>query len=114
PQDLSIRLWVNGELRQDGHTSDMIFTVAELVSAASEAMTLEPGDVISTGTPAGVGAPRGQQLCPGDVVIAEIALLGRLQNPVVAEASAPLVAAPAGHGAPDGSTPQPGPSRARS
>jgi 2-keto-4-pentenoate hydratase/2-oxohepta-3-ene-1,7-dioic acid hydratase in catechol pathway len=85
PQDLSIRLWVNEELRQDGHTSDMIFTVAELISAASEIMTLEPGDVISTGTPAGVGAQRGQHLRPGDVVVAEIPPLGRLENPVIAE-----------------------------
>jgi 2,4-didehydro-3-deoxy-L-rhamnonate hydrolase len=93
PQDLSVRLWVNDALRQDGRTSDMIFSVAELISAASEVMTLEPGDVISTGTPAGVGASRGQQLWPGDVVTAEIPPLGRLRNPVVAETSAPLVAA---------------------
>jgi 2,4-didehydro-3-deoxy-L-rhamnonate hydrolase len=97
PQDLSIRLWVNGELRQDGRTSDMIFTVAELISAASEVMTLRPGDVISTGTPAGVGAWWGQQLSPGDVVAAEIPPLGRLENPVIAEPSV-RPAAPAAAG----------------
>jgi 2-keto-4-pentenoate hydratase/2-oxohepta-3-ene-1,7-dioic acid hydratase in catechol pathway len=94
PQDLSIRLWVNDELRQDGHTSDMIFAVAELISSASEVMTLEPGDVISTGTPAGVGAQRGQHLKPGDVVVAEIPPLGRLENRVITERTPrPLVSA---------------------
>lgn len=97
PQDLPIRLWVNGELRQDGHTSEMIFRVAELISAASEVMTLLPGDVISTGTPAGVGARWGQNLAPGDLVAAEIPPIGRLENPVVAEPwtrdSAPIAAA---------------------
>ena len=54
PQALRIRCWLNGELRQDSNTADMIFSVAEIVSFASRYMTLEPGDVISTGTPEGV------------------------------------------------------------
>ena len=62
PQDLRLRLWVNGELQQDESTSDMVCPVAELVSAASEVVTLEPGDVIATGTPSGVGAGRGLYL----------------------------------------------------
>jgi len=82
PQDLRLRLWVNGELQQDESTSDMICTVAELIAAASEVVTLEPGDVIPTGTPAGVGAGRGLYLRPGDVVRTTIDGLGTLCNPV--------------------------------
>ena len=83
PQDLRLRLWVNGELQQDESTSDMICTVAELISAASEVVTLEPGDVIPTGTPSGVGAGRGLFLRAGDVVRTTIDGLGTLQNPVI-------------------------------
>jgi len=83
PQDLRLRLWVNGELQQDESTADMICTVAELVAAASEIVTLEPGDVIPTGTPAGVGAGRGLYLRPGDLVRATIDGLGTLENPVI-------------------------------
>ncbi|MDH3725434.1 MAG: fumarylacetoacetate hydrolase family protein, partial [Thermoleophilia bacterium] len=76
---------VNDELRQDGHTSDMVFSVADLVSWCSHQFTLHPGDVISTGTPAGVGAgfspPR--YLEPGDRVRVEIDGLGRLEHVVV-------------------------------
>jgi 2-keto-4-pentenoate hydratase/2-oxohepta-3-ene-1,7-dioic acid hydratase in catechol pathway len=82
PQDLRVRLWVNGELQQEESTSDMICTVAELISAASEVVTLEPGDVIPTGTPAGVGAGRGLYLRPGDIVRTTIDGLGTLDNPV--------------------------------
>ena len=85
PQRLALRLWVNGELKQEGNTADMIDGVAALVAAASDLMTLEPGDVIATGTPNGVGMPRGEFLRPGDVVELEIADFGRLSNPVVAE-----------------------------
>ena len=53
PQDLRLRLWVNGELQQDESTADMVCPVAELIAAASEVVTLEPGDVIATGTPSG-------------------------------------------------------------
>jgi 2-keto-4-pentenoate hydratase/2-oxohepta-3-ene-1,7-dioic acid hydratase in catechol pathway len=83
PQDLRLRLWVNGELQQDESTSDMICTVAELVSAASEVVTLEPGDVIPTGTPSGVGAGRGLFLRAGDVVRVTIDGLGTLENTVI-------------------------------
>jgi 2-keto-4-pentenoate hydratase/2-oxohepta-3-ene-1,7-dioic acid hydratase in catechol pathway len=82
PQNLRIRLWVNGELQQEESTADMICTVAELISAASEVVTLEPGDVIPTGTPSGVGAGRGLYLRPGDLVRAAIDGLGTLENPV--------------------------------
>ncbi len=83
PQDLRLRLWVNGELQQDESTSDMICTVAELISAASEVVTLEPGDVIPTGTPSGVGAGRGLFLRAGDVVRTTIDGLGTLENTVI-------------------------------
>lgn len=85
PQRLDLRLWVNGELKQEASTADMIDDVAALVAAASELVTLEPGDVIATGTPHGVGLPRGEFLRPGDIVELEIADFGRLRNPVVAE-----------------------------
>jgi 2-keto-4-pentenoate hydratase/2-oxohepta-3-ene-1,7-dioic acid hydratase in catechol pathway len=85
PQDLRLRLWVNGELQQDESTADMVCTVAELVAAASEIVTLEPGDVIPTGTPSGVGAGRGLYLRPGDVVRTSIDGLGELENTVVDE-----------------------------
>jgi 2-keto-4-pentenoate hydratase/2-oxohepta-3-ene-1,7-dioic acid hydratase in catechol pathway len=83
PQDLRLRLWVNGELQQEESTSEMIYTVAELISAASEVVTLEPGDVILTGTPCGVGAARGRYLQPGDLVRTAIDGLGTLENPVI-------------------------------
>jgi 2-keto-4-pentenoate hydratase/2-oxohepta-3-ene-1,7-dioic acid hydratase in catechol pathway len=85
PQQLDLRLWVNGDLKQEANTVDMIDGVAALVAAASELMTLEPGDVIATGTPAGVGVPRGEFLRPGDIVELEIADFGRLSNPVIAQ-----------------------------
>jgi 2-keto-4-pentenoate hydratase/2-oxohepta-3-ene-1,7-dioic acid hydratase in catechol pathway len=83
PQDLRMRLWVNGQLQQDESTSDMICTVAELISAASQIVTLEPGDVIPTGTPQGVGSGRGLFLTDGDVVRASIDGLGTLENPII-------------------------------
>jgi 2-keto-4-pentenoate hydratase/2-oxohepta-3-ene-1,7-dioic acid hydratase in catechol pathway len=84
PHDLRIRLWVNDALQQDGNTADMICNIPMLVAAASQAVTLEPGDVISTGTPAGVGAGQGVSLRPGDVVRTEIEHLGVLVNRIVA------------------------------
>ncbi len=87
PQRLDVRLWVNGELKQEASTADMIDGVAALVAAASELVTLEPGDVIATGTPHGVGLPRGEFLRPGDLVELEIADFGRLSNPVIAEST---------------------------
>src|SRR4030095_1114674 len=84
PQDLRIRLWVNDELQQDGSTSDMICDIPTLVAAASQAVTLEPGDVISTGTPAGAAAGGGVSWRRGDVVRTEIEQLGVLVNRIVA------------------------------
>ncbi|MEU3523313.1 fumarylacetoacetate hydrolase family protein [Streptomyces sp. NPDC038707] len=80
PQDLSLKLWVNGELKQDGTTAEQIFPVGEVVRYLSRFMTLYPGDVINTGTPAGVamGAPEPKPyLRAGDVVELEIPGLGR-------------------------------------
>lgn len=85
-QNLAISCTVNGERRQDSNTKEMIFGVRELVSSLSQTMTLEPGDLIVTGTPAGVGAgfdpPR--FLSPGDVMRVEIEGLGVLQNEITA------------------------------
>jgi 2-keto-4-pentenoate hydratase/2-oxohepta-3-ene-1,7-dioic acid hydratase in catechol pathway len=87
PQQLRIRTWVNEELRQDGATSDMIFSCAEMIEHLSTAFTLEPGMILSTGTPAGVAAsgnpPR--WLTSGDLVRIEIEGIGALSNPVVSE-----------------------------
>ena len=85
PQDLRLRLWVNGELRQDESTANMVCPVAELIAAASEIVTLEPGDVIATGTPSGVGAGRGLYLRGGNVVRVTIDGLGTLENTVIDE-----------------------------
>jgi 2-keto-4-pentenoate hydratase/2-oxohepta-3-ene-1,7-dioic acid hydratase in catechol pathway len=78
PQDLALKLWVNGELKQNARTSGMIFSIAEQVANLSRIMTLDPGDVILTGTPAGVGAPKGTFLSVGDRVDAEIENIGKL------------------------------------
>ncbi len=85
PQDLRLRLRVNGETKQDASTSDMVFTVARLIAVLSQGMTLEPGDLLMTGTPAGVGFARQppEYLHPGDVVEAEIDRIGLLRNPVL-------------------------------
>jgi 2-keto-4-pentenoate hydratase/2-oxohepta-3-ene-1,7-dioic acid hydratase in catechol pathway len=84
-RSLRIACRVNGETVQDGTTADMIFPVAELVAFISETITLEPGDVIATGTPPGVamGRPDGRYLQPGDTVEVEIERIGVLRNPVV-------------------------------
>jgi 2-keto-4-pentenoate hydratase/2-oxohepta-3-ene-1,7-dioic acid hydratase in catechol pathway len=86
PQDLRVRCWLNGELRQDSTTADMVFGVAEIVAYASRYMTLQPGDVIATGTPEGVilGMDQPVWLQPGDEVIVEVGSLGRLVTPLVA------------------------------
>jgi 2-keto-4-pentenoate hydratase/2-oxohepta-3-ene-1,7-dioic acid hydratase in catechol pathway len=85
PGQLAIRLWVNDELRQDGNTRDMIFPIAELIASLSEGLTLEPGDLLATGTPSGVGYAMSepQFLKHGDVVRCEVEGVGRLVNPVV-------------------------------
>lgn len=88
PQNLRLRLRVNGRTRQDGTTANMVFSITQLIADISQVMTLEPGDVIATGTPAGVGfvaKPKPVFLQPGDVVEAEIEGIGVLRNPVVAE-----------------------------
>jgi 2-keto-4-pentenoate hydratase/2-oxohepta-3-ene-1,7-dioic acid hydratase in catechol pathway len=84
PQDLRLRLWVNGTLRQDSRTKEMIFDVVEIVRYLSRFMVLEPGDVINTGTPAGValGLPDTPYLRAGDVVELEIDGLGRQRQTV--------------------------------
>jgi 2-keto-4-pentenoate hydratase/2-oxohepta-3-ene-1,7-dioic acid hydratase in catechol pathway len=81
-RDLAIRCLVNGEERQAARTSDLYFGVAEIVSHCSKAFTLEPGDIIATGTPAGVGAFRKPPvwLADGDEVVVEIEAIGRLVN----------------------------------
>jgi 5-carboxymethyl-2-hydroxymuconate isomerase len=86
PQSLRIQCRVNGETLQDGSTADMIFGVAELIAYVSETITLEPGDVIATGTPPGVafGRPDGRYLQDGDSVEVEIERIGVLANPVAA------------------------------
>jgi 2-keto-4-pentenoate hydratase/2-oxohepta-3-ene-1,7-dioic acid hydratase in catechol pathway len=78
PQDIGLKLWVNGELKQDGRSTDMIFSIAEQISIASRIMTLDPGDLLLTGTPAGVGVPKQTFLKAGDKVDAEIEGIGRL------------------------------------
>jgi 2-keto-4-pentenoate hydratase/2-oxohepta-3-ene-1,7-dioic acid hydratase in catechol pathway len=84
PHDLALRTWVNGELRQDTRTSDLIFKVPDLVAFLRETCTLEPGDLILTGTPSGVGMaldpPRFLQ--PGDTVRIEIERLGAIEHAV--------------------------------
>ncbi len=78
PQATRLRLSVNGEVKQDDSTADMIFPIAEQIAIASRIMTLDPGDVLLTGTPAGVGVPKGIFLSVGDRVDAEIEGVGML------------------------------------
>lgn len=88
PSGLEICTRVNGEVVQASNTRHLIFDVPYLVSFLSEVLTLEPGDLIITGTPAGVGFNRDPKrfLCPGDIVQVEIEKIGRLENPVISEA----------------------------
>lgn len=83
PQDLGLKLSVNGVSKQDSSTKDMVVGVYELLSAVSHTLTLEPGDIILTGTPAGVGMPRKDFLHEGDVIVAEIEGIGRIENKIV-------------------------------
>jgi len=85
PHALRLTTRVNGEVRQDASTGDMIFTVPEVVAFISQIVTLEPGDLIATGTPGGVGSARGQFLQPGDTVEVEIEKIGKIANRFVAE-----------------------------
>jgi 2-keto-4-pentenoate hydratase/2-oxohepta-3-ene-1,7-dioic acid hydratase in catechol pathway len=100
PQDLRIRCWVDGELRQDASTAEMVFDCFQQVSHLSEAFTLEPGDVIATGTPAGVGIGRkpirDNVLHVGETVRVEIERIGELVNTVVPEPDGYLAPAQAG------------------
>ncbi len=82
PQDIKLSLSVNGVEKQNDSTSDMIFTVAEQIAAASRIMTLYPGDILLTGTPAGVGAAKQEWLNVGDNVVAQIEGIGVLRNTV--------------------------------
>jgi 2-keto-4-pentenoate hydratase/2-oxohepta-3-ene-1,7-dioic acid hydratase in catechol pathway len=75
-------LWVNDVLKQDSNTSQMIFTVAEQIASLSQRVWLHPGDVVLTGTPAGVGAGRGEFLKPGDCVRVQIDRLGELETTI--------------------------------
>jgi 2-keto-4-pentenoate hydratase/2-oxohepta-3-ene-1,7-dioic acid hydratase in catechol pathway len=85
-RDTRVRAWVNGELRQDARTTDLIFDIPTLIETISRGITLYPGDVIATGTPAGVGMgmspPR--WLAAGDIVRVEIDGIGMIENRVVA------------------------------
>ena len=85
PQSLPIQCWLNGELRQSSNTADMVFSVAELVSYISQFITLQPGDLISTGTPEGVilGMKEKKWLKPGDEVVIEVEGLGKLTNRMI-------------------------------
>jgi 2-keto-4-pentenoate hydratase/2-oxohepta-3-ene-1,7-dioic acid hydratase in catechol pathway len=89
PQQLRLSLRVNGEIRQNSHTSKMLFTVAQLIATLSEGLTLEPGDILATGTPEGIGMgftpPR--FLHVGDTVEAEVEGIGALRNVVAAPPS---------------------------
>jgi 2-keto-4-pentenoate hydratase/2-oxohepta-3-ene-1,7-dioic acid hydratase in catechol pathway len=85
PQLLRVRLTVNGHGKQDGSTAQMIFPVAAVIAFISSFVTLEAGDIISTGTPDGVGSATGTYLKPGDLVSASVSGIGELTNPVVAQ-----------------------------
>lgn len=87
PQNIGLKLSVNGAVKQDARTTDMIFSIAEQIEILSHIMTLDPGDVVLTGTPAGVGAPKQTFLSVGDRVEAEIEGIGALsvtvQEPLI-------------------------------
>ena len=82
---LALRTRINGKVVQEGNTSNLIFSVAAAIAWLSRTITLAPGDIIATGTPAGVGGPQGIFLCDGDTVEVEIDSLGVLSNPVRAQ-----------------------------
>jgi 2-keto-4-pentenoate hydratase/2-oxohepta-3-ene-1,7-dioic acid hydratase in catechol pathway len=87
PQALHLQTWVNGELLQDASTKEMVWSIAEQIEVLSTVCTLEPGTILATGTPAGVGIARKPPILlkPGDVVRIEIEGLGAIENPVIAE-----------------------------
>ena len=89
PNDMAVKLWVNGVLKQDSNSKNMIHGIAEQISALSHQLTLRPGDIIATGTPAGVGAGRGESgefLKAGDEVKVEVQYVGTLVNRMVSAA----------------------------
>lgn len=86
PQDMSIKLWVNGVLKQNSNTSRLVHNMAEQIAYLSRHVTLQPGDVVATGTPAGVGMPRGEFLKAGDEVRIEVGGCGSLVNRMIADA----------------------------
>lgn len=87
PHDLDIQMEINGEILQDSNTRELIFKIPDLIAFLSSVFTLEPGDIVSTGTPAGVGFARKppRYLHPGDQMIVRIPAIGELHNPAVAE-----------------------------
>jgi 2,4-diketo-3-deoxy-L-fuconate hydrolase len=85
PQRVSLSLTVNGEPMQSGTAAEMIWTVAEQIAYISTIVTLQPGDIVATGTPTGVGMGRGIFLKPGDVMVASVSGIGSIRNPVEAE-----------------------------
>lgn len=89
PTNLRLQLRVNGELKQDANSSDMIWSVGEQISVLSEHLTLEPGDMLLTGTPAGVGMASGTYLEVGDRIEAEITGLGRLSVEITPDVASP-------------------------
>lgn len=82
PQNLALRLSVNGEMRQDSNTDQMVISIAEQIAALSRWVTLSPGDLLLTGTPAGTAAAHGTHLSDGDVMVAEVEGVGRLVNTI--------------------------------
>jgi 2-keto-4-pentenoate hydratase/2-oxohepta-3-ene-1,7-dioic acid hydratase in catechol pathway len=88
PADAKIRTLVDGELRQYGSTAEMVTGIADMISALSKVCTLEPGDLVATGTPGGVGLFSGRMLRSGQSVRIEIEGIGAIENPVVAETPA--------------------------
>lgn len=82
PDNLRMQLWYNGQLQQDANTGQMVFSPAEAIAFISQFVTLQPGDIISTGTPAGVGHTKKLRLNPGDQIRGEIEALGVLENSV--------------------------------
>ncbi|MBO0610116.1 fumarylacetoacetate hydrolase family protein [Myceligenerans salitolerans] len=85
PHDLRMTLTVNGEVRQDWRTDDMIHDIYDQIAYLTQVMTLVPGDILATGTPSGIGAPTGNFLKAGDVVRAQIGPLGAIENRIVEE-----------------------------
>jgi 2-keto-4-pentenoate hydratase/2-oxohepta-3-ene-1,7-dioic acid hydratase in catechol pathway len=87
PLDIALTTRVNGEVRQNARTSDLIFDIPQLVAAISRLVTLHPGDLICSGTPSGVGFPTGRYLKLGDIVEVEVEGIGVIRNVVAAHSS---------------------------